>query len=82
MTGDLEQLREIFGELLEDHQEELWENTDWQPPLEERDGEKVVDEDYYSEMSDREWAMFIAGKMDAFGAAKAIVESAQSDSGE
>lgn len=80
MTDDLEEMREFFSEVIEDHREELWEEAEWQPPLEVQNGEKVVDEDYYSELSDREWAMFVAGKMEAFGVGKTLVEMHQSDS--
>ena len=79
MTDKLESLRETFADVVEDQQEGLWEHADWHPPLSIRNGEKVVDEDYYEEFSDREWAMFIAGKLEAFGAAKTMVDAVDSD---
>ena len=80
MTDDLEEMREFFSEVIEDHREVLWGGAEWKAPHEDEEGEKGVDEDEYSELSEREWAMFVAGKMEAFGVGKTLVEMHQSDS--
>lgn len=82
MTDELETLRGILIDAVEDHGMEMWEHADWQPPFDVRNGEKIVDEDYYEELSDRERAMFMAGKLEAFGRARTFVDVVDSDNEE
>lgn len=79
---DVERLQEIYTDAIQDRRELLWEDAEWQPPFEERDGIRDVTAECINEASAREWALYIAGEMAGYQQALRDVEMLLEESDE
>lgn len=80
MTSDLEALQTVYSNAADGSREKLWTHSDWQPPFGVQRNSRVVEREFLRGVSDREWAMYVAGRIEAYEQASSVIDILQSQS--